>query len=678
MPRTTRAAARAQETDSAPQLVFEDAETATHPADAEENSQLTAPPSRPIFGELTGNSIPITEPEEQTVIIYAMPAQKVKSKKGRLATKKNTMELRVQTGSENATTAEVLEDDNQSDTSDAADVAAECLRGDKRPSETFQVPMDSKRPRTPPNAAAEEATSILLCRPNKGVVAMQGIPPNTPNFDPAVHEEQALASRHTPGLRDDSFVGAIATRSPRKITPEMETQKEDSFVEAIISRSPNKTIIRIEDSVAEMDALDDAIEKVSEILPVLEERDLTSPTITRDAVKSSGVPDTERKPSPATTLEAKPTTRAPEVCPPPTKTASKAIRSSTSRPSTLRVNRTARPSVLPPQTRAVSTTASSFSFDRTRVSLSASPAKVQPNTAQKARKTITTTSLSTSKPGFVPAKSTKATTTSSFTLPGEAIAAKLKAQREERQKHEEEAAAKEAGKKVASRPTTAPKMRSRLSTTLAPAIKPRENKTSQARQSLMAANGEKRTTSGTSNKENVAPSKSSGQQKTKSPTPNTKEISVKRTSSANIRTDVKKVDVVDTGSVKANSAIRRTGTTTSTSVSQKDSILPSPSSGSDAYVKKSTRSKADLVSQKGKEVFGRDKVQKAEVDRVRREKEEAAKKARAEAAERGRVASREWAEKQKKRAVATAAEAAKKEQAAVAGEGVAIVESAGA
>ena len=103
-------------------------------------------------------------------------------------------------------------------------------------------------------------------------------------------------------------------------------------------------------------------------------------------------------------------------------------------------------------------------FDRPGMSFSASPAKAQPNTTQKIRKTSNTTSLSTSKPGFVPAKSTKATTTSSFTLPGEAIAAKLKAQREERQKREEEAAAKEAGKKVVARSTTAIKARPRLST----------------------------------------------------------------------------------------------------------------------------------------------------------------------------------------------------------------------
>lgn len=58
---------------------------------------------------------------------------------------------------------------------------------------------------------------------------------------------------------------------------------------------------------------------------------------------------------------------------------------------------------------------------------------------------------------------------------------------------------------------------------------------------------------------------------------------------------------------------------------------------------------------KGKEVFGRNRMEKEARDKDRREKEEAAKKARAEAAERGRIASREWAEKMKARKASAAA-----------------------
>ncbi|KAH6838410.1 hypothetical protein BKA58DRAFT_415503 [Alternaria rosae] len=52
---------------------------------------------------------------------------------------------------------------------------------------------------------------------------------------------------------------------------------------------------------------------------------------------------------------------------------------------------------------------------------------------------------------------------------------------------------------------------------------------------------------------------------------------------------------------------------------------------------------------KGREVFHRDRMEKEARERERREKEEAAKRARAEAAERGRIASREWAERQRKK-----------------------------
>src|SRR5436190_11299895 len=103
MPRTTRAAVRAQEIDSAPQLVFEDPDTVTRPADAEETSQPVAPRTRPIFGELTGNSIPTAEPREQTITIYAMPAKKVKSKKSRPVAKRSKLDLKVPTTRDNAT-----------------------------------------------------------------------------------------------------------------------------------------------------------------------------------------------------------------------------------------------------------------------------------------------------------------------------------------------------------------------------------------------------------------------------------------------------------------------------------------------------------------------------------------------------------------------------------------------
>jgi hypothetical protein len=56
---------------------------------------------------------------------------------------------------------------------------------------------------------------------------------------------------------------------------------------------------------------------------------------------------------------------------------------------------------------------------------------------------------------------------------------------------------------------------------------------------------------------------------------------------------------------------------------------------------------------KGREVFSRGKLAEEEQQKQKREKEEAARKARAAAAEKGRLASRQWAEKQKQRKTPT-------------------------
>ena len=151
------------------------------------------------------------------------------------------------------------------------------------------------------------------------------------------------------------------------------------------------------------------------------------------------------------------------------------------------------------------------------------------------------------------------------------------------------------------------------------------------------------------NKENVAPSRPVAQSvtKAKSPPMKPKELVVrKRESTATGGT------VVPKRVAPANSAARRTGpdTTSAARLSNvvRKSIVPSGSGpeGTAGLTKSTAR---------GKEVFGRNKVERTETEKSRKEKEEAAKKARLEAAERGRIASREWAERQKKKLEAQAA-----------------------
>ena len=300
---------------------------------------------------------------------------------------------------------------------------------------------------------------------------------------------------------------------------------------------------------------------------------------------------------------------------------------------------TTRPSTLVAKPAAIEVPKSTMSFSN-------SPLKTQPNLAGKR---VTSGPLSTSRPAFVPAKSSKPTTKATFALPGEAIQAKLKAQREQRAKQEEEDKDKKTFK---ARP--APSRTSR------PSVFPRENKASLARKSsALTADGQ------TENKENVEPKAAPKprQSVATGSVPNTLNVKKRRTEGND--------------AVRANSAVRRTmgsapltAATKKLSPTARTSMAPKPATRPSfaprvASLTKSTRpapQSPDAAIQpkvpakiSGKEVYARMKLNLEREEKEKREKEEAAKKARAEAAERGRQASREWAEKQKRKLEATKA-----------------------
>jgi hypothetical protein len=201
-------------------------------------------------------------------------------------------------------------------------------------------------------------------------------------------------------------------------------------------------------------------------------------------------------------------------------------------------------------------------------------------------------------PGTV--KSTKPVTKASFQLPGEAVAAKLRAQREERQKREEEA---EAAKKAAAAPRARP-LSMRKPVTLPTRSQP-------------------------------------GLSIPPPPPPRSDSLQPPET----LRSS-------SLSSNKRNSIQLTRSTSVSTTTSNRSSL-----------VVKAIVTPVDAVQQKlkGSEVFNRDRNEKDAKDRERKDKEEAAKQARAQAAERGRIASREWAERQRRKmmdAVKAKAEAA--------------------
>ncbi|RMY22918.1 hypothetical protein D0866_11810 [Hortaea werneckii] len=257
-----------------------------------------------------------------------------------------------------------------------------------------------------------------------------------------------------------------------------------------------------------------------------------------------------------------------------------------------------------------------------------------------------------------PPKSKKAPTTSTFQLPGEAIAAKLKAAREERMKKEADQPEEKKPSTFKARPAPALKK--------TPAVVRPANST-KAHESMANAktsgsahppsNGLKRAstvhapsskpTSTTRPKAAVPPPprpmakpEDKGLKVAKRPMPTTTAAgppNPSRPSSLAHRTS---------SAPRASTAGRPGPSTTATSSSASTSTSAPVAASTAPYQQQRVLSKGTA---KGKEVFTRALLAKEALGRERREKEEAARKAREVAAERGRVASREWAEKQKLR-----------------------------
>ncbi|WPH01122.1 Hypothetical protein R9X50_00395700 [Acrodontium crateriforme] len=208
-------------------------------------------------------------------------------------------------------------------------------------------------------------------------------------------------------------------------------------------------------------------------------------------------------------------------------------------------------------------------------------------------------------------RSTKAPTKSSFQLPGEAIAAKLKAQREERAKKEAEEA-----KRPAFKARPAPSM-----SKTAPVV--RHTNASKFRESALNRNNDSKTS--TSRPASVAHKRSSSVFTSST----TRAMAPKSTTGERISA--------------------RPSTAMATVHKSRGSIsvakaITAPASGQRVPSGKGT--------EKGKAVFNRAANAREMAEKEKREKEEAAKKARAAAAERGRQLSREWAEKQRQKKLA--------------------------
>lgn len=379
--------------------------------------------------------------------------------------------------------------------------------------------------------------------------------------------------------------------------------KDDLNIGPIVMRSPTKPTTRIEDSVEAIDAFEEAIEKIGELIPAMTE-DRISTVESKKQRKSVTKPDTKNhnKNASRTTVANSVSTNTVVTRSGPV-TSRKPVQKS--RAPSLR--QTATLSTLKPKTRR--TTNSNDQSDRASTNIAKTSQPSPSVTVSNPRNTAKRVS-SIHKTPFQPTKSTKPPTRPSFELPGDAVARKLKEQREERLKRGEEEPPKKPAFKA--RPI-------RLSS--APAVKP--TLTSKARISMAKLDAGESTTSNT-RAPKIRPVTRSGSTSTANPTKRLSTLSVAR---------------------------RDTMTSSNGSNHMKSHPLSKgdKKSANANEISRGDVSAFDVAQQKlrGKEVFNRIRVEQDERERVKREKEEAARKARAEAAERGRIASREWAEKQK-------------------------------
>jgi len=405
--------------------------------------------------------------------------------------------------------------------------------------------------------------------------------------------------------KEDSFVANIGSRTPAKMSSAaaIETQpaddsKDDSFVQQFKTGSPSKRISRIEDSVEALDVLEEEIEKVGGLIPTTTDN-LQSPVKVKKDAKSLSKA-IEKKPS--SSLRGKNGTAAP-------------FKSSAKQPSTGMRPAASRPSIQPTAKKII-TPKSNLSPKKPEFD-SKSPAPVHAAGAPPSLASMKKRVSSVHKAPFQPTKSTKPPTRASFELPGDAVARKLKEQREERQKREEEEKPKQHVFKARPvRVSHAPEVKLTTATKL---------------RLSMAKGASAILTTSTEGLPNAKPGVRTG-----SLAPKGENKRLSRLTVAKRTTTVKTL---------ANSSAR---VTRGPSLNPLGTGYRNPSASG---APRAAPTAKDLAHQKvkGKEIFGRSKVEIQEREKAKKEKEEAAKKARIDAAERGRVASREWAEKQKSR-----------------------------
>ena len=470
--------------------------------------------------------------------------------------------------------------------------------------------------------------------------------------DADVVRPAAVAAKwHKDTSRTNETREDLAAKSPTKAKTLEEVEKackveraaipadcpgEDSFVEQITCRSPAKPVSRIEDSVEALDRLEEALEALDQA--ALAER-IVSPEKTRhqnpmqQAVKSKAPMDNakaargQNASKQQTTKPGYASMRVKPTAPKQTAVVKKAISMIFKEPES-RENSTERSgvenvsgvnpgvkkapvkrptSLLPPKEPVKSTkppTRPTFELPGEAI---ARRLKEQ-REARLAQRESSEDSFHTARiPSAPKIKSTKPPTKSTFELPGEAVSrrkreaheARLKAQEEEERKRRE----------FKARP---------IRKSVLPSTVPRDTVASRARQSKVGL-------------ENIEDGNLT--------------VSKRGSNVGAHRPSILQLNMANISAPRAPgppAPLSRKPSTTSSGPSMSGLAMQRTVSAHEAQVQR----------QRAKEIYNRDTKLAEDIEREKREREAAAKKSREEAAERGRQASREWAEKQRAKKMA--------------------------
>jgi uncharacterized protein YaiL (DUF2058 family) len=370
------------------------------------------------------------------------------------------------------------------------------------------------------------------------------------------------------------------------------------------ARTASSSISRIEDSVEELDKLEDELEAVDAAthFELLEKATAAGRSSTVQSVAIRGSPSTSRRPPRAapTTVRARPaaakrTSMIRSEGDAPSQDEKPGIKSG---PRRATVSRPA--SLLPPKPPAKSTkapTRSTFELPGEAVARRLKEQREARLSQQVSPEKATALAGAVASPR---PKSTKTPTVPNFELPGEAISRKKKEAREQRLRQQEEELRQR-------REFKAKPMRN----SIVPNTLPRETVASRARQakSLQEESG------------------------TKPDTPANKRASVVHRAPLLTSAAERSPEIRGRAIGSATAQMSRATSTSTGSISGKRSTL--------------SAEEAQQQKARGRQIYKRDNSYTEDIARERNERENAAKIAREQAAERTRQASREWAEKQR-------------------------------